>query len=164
MIDIPPFTLSPDSAPTDPSVFYFGVFDGHGGEDCSAFAKDYLHTYIEQSAKALSESGEQKVSAQAQLVSAWKDIVGGYFRRFKPDFRGKGEAGEMEALLTYAFLKADMDFITRTKPWFLTGECALQEGAPKKPTPFKGGSTASIALISTPYELLLRIFFSFRNF
>ncbi|KAG0125783.1 phosphatase 2C-like domain-containing protein [Tuber indicum] len=43
-----------------------------------------------------------------------------------------------------------MDFITRTKPWFLPGESALQEGAPKKPTNFKGGSTASVALISTP--------------
>ncbi|RPA95085.1 protein serine/threonine phosphatase 2C [Choiromyces venosus 120613-1] len=151
VIDIPPFTLAPDSAPTDPSVFYFGLFDGHGGEDCSAFVKDYLHTYIEQSAKAFSENEEQKISMQTQLVSSWKDTVGGYFRRFKPDFEGRGEAGEMEAVLTYAFLKADMDFITRTKPWFLTGEHALQAGgAPKKPIPFKGGSTASIALISTP--------------
>ncbi|KAG0644201.1 hypothetical protein HOY80DRAFT_854842, partial [Tuber brumale] len=83
VIDIPPFTLSPDSAPTDPSVFYFGVFDGHGGEDCSAFVKDYLHTYIEQSFKTFSEGGGQKASTQAQLVSAWKDIVGGYFRRFQ---------------------------------------------------------------------------------
>ncbi|PWW80195.1 protein serine/threonine phosphatase 2C [Tuber magnatum] len=150
VIDIPPFTLSPDSAPTDPSVFYFGVFDGHGGEDCSAFVKDYLHTYIEQSARTFSGSEERKVSTQARLVSAWKDIVGGYFRRFRPDFGGGGEAGEMEALLTYAFLKADMDFITRTKPWFITGESPLQEGALRKPAHSRGGSTASIALISTP--------------
>jgi hypothetical protein len=31
----------------DPQVFYFGVFDGHGGTECSEFLRDRLHGYIE---------------------------------------------------------------------------------------------------------------------
>ena len=34
----------------DPQIFYFGVFDGHGGAQCSDFLRDELHGYIEQAA------------------------------------------------------------------------------------------------------------------
>ena len=35
----------------DPQVFYFGVFDGHGGTECSGFLRESLHSYIEDAAK-----------------------------------------------------------------------------------------------------------------
>ena len=34
----------------DPQVFYFGVFDGHGGTECSGFLREQLHEYIEKAA------------------------------------------------------------------------------------------------------------------
>lgn len=39
-----------DSALGDPQIFYFGVFDGHGGTECSNFLRDELHGYIEEAA------------------------------------------------------------------------------------------------------------------
>lgn len=39
-----------DSASGDPQVFYFGVFDGHGGSECSDFLRDHLHEYIQDAA------------------------------------------------------------------------------------------------------------------
>jgi protein phosphatase PTC6 len=32
----------------DPQVFYFGVFDGHGGAECSGFLREQLHEYLEK--------------------------------------------------------------------------------------------------------------------
>ena len=32
----------------DPQVFYFGVFDGHGGSECSGFLREQLHDYLEK--------------------------------------------------------------------------------------------------------------------
>lgn len=155
---VPAATHRPPPPPGDPSVFYFAVFDGHGGEDCSRFLKDHLHAYIEETGKvfglcapatAADEFEARRTSTQDLLVSQWKDTVGGYFRRFQPDF---GDRLAVEGVLMYAFLKTDMDFITKTWPWFLRGENTTGEitadpnaGA----NPFKGGSTASLALIST---------------
>lgn len=144
-------------------MFYFGVFDGHGGEDCSRFLKDHLHAYIEESSKVLglgpatktvpaaeaASLDERRIAMQDRLMAQWKDTVGGYFRRFQPDF---GDRLAVEAVLMYAFLKTDMDFITKTWPWFLRGKAATdsQPADPgTKANPFKGGSTASLALIST---------------
>lgn len=39
-----------DSVLGDPQIFYFGVFDGHGGTECSSFLRDELHGYIEEAA------------------------------------------------------------------------------------------------------------------
>lgn len=39
-----------DSALGDPQIFYFGIFDGHGGTECSSFLRDELHGYIEEAA------------------------------------------------------------------------------------------------------------------
>ncbi|KAI5844403.1 phosphatase 2C-like domain-containing protein [Morchella snyderi] len=162
VIDIPTFAApSPikpkvPPPPGDPSVFYFGVFDGHGGEDCSRFLKENLHTYIEEGAKnfGLGKEGEpdecEKIrhDTQEELVAQWRDTVGGYFRRFKPDF---GPIADVEGVLMYAFLRADMDFITKVG----TGDDGksapetVDNGNKTKVNPFKGGSTASIALIST---------------
>ena len=39
------------SASGDPQVFYFGVFDGHGGNECSGFLREQLHVYLEEAAR-----------------------------------------------------------------------------------------------------------------
>lgn len=255
---------SADSAFGDPQVFYFGVFDGHGGSECSEFLRDELHGYIEEAAAefelgsslrgkqstSLSDprpperpqasrapkrkriemaggevkermnipskevagvaeeapkqeplKGEEPVPVEADvckavkleqgLVAEYKNTVGGYFRRFKPEYfdipdarsasdpdSGSGNTGDgcknttvtLEAVLTYAFLRADLDFITaqarkhdRDDPYVDDHPLNKDEvfGEPSHmppsgqntiggPARFKGGSTASVALISTP--------------
>ena len=128
----------------DPQVFFFGVFDGHGGAECSEFLRDRLHGYIEEAALLFGmESslqpgksqntgvgdaeggvmGEQDAeSLQKSLVTTWGETVGGYFRRFKPEYfpalnnfangssSTKISHNSIETVLAYAFLKADLDF------------------------------------------------------
>ena len=130
----------------DPQVFYFGVFDGHGGSECSEFLRDRLHGYVEEAALLFGmESSLQKdkdhwntdseggvmgaqdaEDLQKSLVLSWRETVGGYFKRFRPEYfhaisdGGNGDGGEtatmnnssIETVLTYAFLKADLDFTT----------------------------------------------------
>jgi protein phosphatase PTC6 len=263
----PKENTSAEGASGDPQVFYFGVFDGHGGDECSKFLKEDLHTYIEgavgefelgsslkknprekghdagsagleragvsdiklsfkgkESLDAVSTKtgddvkgslevpsrnqegilempdageavqGEEPQAAPANkpkaaelemsLINQWKSTVGGYFRRFKPDYfdlpsnRGSepgknakaapSQSISIETVLMYAFLRADLDFITAqaSKPdpdSSSSSDLPLNNdeilGRPSHvapshriggPTRFKGGSTASVALISTP--------------
>jgi protein phosphatase PTC6 len=226
-----------DSASGDPQVFYFGVFDGHGGNECSAFLSQEMHRYMEEATKlfelesSLSSkkstngiggeegptgnpskvSGEEALDSietytpseqqptskpidsappvkqsdsiqkaeelERKLVKNWRELVGGYFRRFKPDHfstsaGGKGYSTEqadkgisIETVLEYAFLKADFDFVSaqvgkRDEDSVLSdraindGDILDQPSRPSKhiggPERFKGGSTCSIALVSTP--------------
>ncbi|KAI9673755.1 MAG: hypothetical protein M1829_003992 [Trizodia sp. TS-e1964] len=253
---------SAHGASSDPQVFYFGAFDGHGGTECSAFLREHLHEYVEDAARqfnlqstlkktrispkpdanvlnqatspsrssspsalykdpttsvigsqsllepnvAQSTNGSQErlqdsppqhmqqkspIELEQKLVSQWKG-VGGYFRRFKPLYfsvegggRGyskarntsdskqatpksklidEGIAG-IETIMMYAFLKADLDFVTaqasRMDEDVVRSEKALNDGdifgEPSKssghtagPRRFKGGSTCSLAMISTP--------------
>lgn len=247
---------SADSAFGDPQIFYFAVFDGHGGNQCSDFLKAELHGYIEEAANdfelksslkahrtpgsggapkqtlptpilADSEAGgergldkvEMKDSAQVkhkidipvakdgtieevekpapidsaepkaakgneskalqlqrELIQEYKELVGGYFRRCSPEhfsLQHDPESPEppvtIESVLTYAFLRADLDFIAAQArkpdpddPYI--SDTALNKddvlGSPSHLPPsghgiggkarFKGGSTASVAMISTP--------------
>ncbi|KAI1851714.1 hypothetical protein JX266_003176 [Neoarthrinium moseri] len=246
---------SADSAFGDPQIFYFAVFDGHGGSECSEFLRDELHGYIEETAtefelksslrshkkqsksiqqqpptpiladrEAGGDKGLDKVEMkdaqqvehkaeipatnkhgaieevenadsidslkpkparaneskalrlQRELVKEYKSTVGGYFRRFSPqhfnlqqDPESSEPAVTIESVLTYAFLRADLDFITAQArkpdpddPY--VSDTALNKdevlGSPHHAPPsghgigghsrFKGGSTASVALISTP--------------
>lgn len=257
---------SAGGASGDPQVFYFGVFDGHGGAECSDFLRERLHTYIEQSAEsfklqsslqkakgrdtsngpapgAYEADDEQQRQSKAALDSVeisksetpqavedqthgdgkgskpshhapypgdppliqsasrqnvrnlekeltrkWKDLVGGYFRRFKPAYfsiysgyqklgeesDAMKEAGEdvdggaaIEEVLTYAFLKADYDFVSAQAAKHsenrdnVRAERPLNDGdilgEPSKlaghiggPSRFKGGSTCSVVMVSTP--------------
>ncbi|KAK4545303.1 hypothetical protein LTR36_003483 [Oleoguttula mirabilis] len=212
----------------DPQVFYFGVFDGHGGSECSAFLRERLHGYVEEAALLFGmESSLQRDSTadadsldseggimgaqdaedlQKSLVSSWRETVGGYFKRFKPEYfpavsnHGSAEPpitlnnSSVETVLTYAFLKADLDFTAAQASKHTGSEEKPQRSSiddpvlsdrplndndmlfhPDKPASqnlryrssrpssspdlkapiggqkrFKGGSTASIALISTP--------------
>ena len=223
----------------DPQVFYFGVFDGHGGAECAEFLQERLHGYVEEAAllfgveSSLRKDGEEggddwgedgggvmgaqdAEDLQKSLVSSWRETVGGYFKRFRPehfpavtrrrsdpssdDRTATSEAetknNAMETVLTYAFLKADLDFTTaqaskHTATQSRTPRTSMDDPVlsdrplndndmlfhptrpasqnlrqpPKTPRPsstpdlalpiggptrFSGGSTASIALISTP--------------
>ncbi|KKY14900.1 putative protein phosphatase 2c [Phaeomoniella chlamydospora] len=247
----------------DPQVFYFGVFDGHGGEECSGYLTERLHEYIEKTSREFelqsslerrekelqhqvtpgqdpdervsktalnaveTANGEQNttedpgssrnrtskpsqqeyhqsypgdpplvqevnkgkiVSMEKKLVDDWKTLVGGYFKRFKPAYfsmfsgyqalaepsdalRQSGTSinagAAIEEVLTYAFLKADLDFVAAQaakedegrdmakadraiNDSDILGQASRlkdQIGGPKR---FKGGSTCSVALISTP--------------
>ncbi|CAK7567193.1 MAG: Protein phosphatase 2C 6 [Sporothrix epigloea] len=224
--------ITADGAGGDPQIFYFAVFDGHGGTECSNFLRDELHGYIEEAAtefgltsslrhksismtavgKASSDApveqgkdsddmdtdisgrisvdGEQPkdfhlknaIELQRELLREYRSIVGGYFRRFKPACFVGDEAlpssGQttpspppvtIESVLTYAFLRADLDFVSAQAqkpdpddPYVSDFPLNQDEilGAPHHQPPsghaiggrvrFKGGSTASIALISTP--------------
>ncbi|CAD6505692.1 BgTH12-01182 [Blumeria graminis f. sp. triticale] len=231
-----------DSASGDPQVFYFGVFDGHGGSECSEFLKKRLHDYVEcialryrmvsslqvnpknwsqldslspmhtqdkrighfekldkvppdvkshfstsintcrlknlytSSADSTEESvnlisNEESINElERSLVQQWKEMVGGYFRRFRPEYftLPPDTPTSIESILMYAFLKADLDFISAqvhkpTRPERPSPLKSLDNKASKYsvkmepspnciggPTRFIGGSTASIAMISTP--------------
>ncbi|XWW94825.1 hypothetical protein V2A60_002773 [Cordyceps javanica] len=233
-----------ESQSGDPQIFYFGVFDGHGGTQCSTFLRDELHGYIEEVSntfglesslrkqkpgreadgggglltkeKALRsvplkkpEEVEDKVEdpdtasmrhapkhgqplqsedavpaklhdypkavqLERDLVAEYADTIGGYFRRFNPehfdlsDDASHNSVVSFESALTYAFLRADLDFVSAQARKADPDDLRVSDspvnsdeilGAPHATpsghgiggaTRFKGGSTASVALISTP--------------
>ncbi|KAE8355319.1 phosphatase 2C-like domain-containing protein [Aspergillus coremiiformis] len=199
-----------ETASGDPQIFYFGVFDGHGGNECSTFLENTLHEYIQDSAamfeleSSLKNNWEghhpkdtelssgslplfQTANSQRigelekHLVRDWRTLVGGYFKRFVPphfSHIGKGARGEptllsdppegatIEEVLEYAFLRTDLEFVSaqaakQGDELESVGYPVYQDNILYGPdrTPslhiggvqrFKGGSTASIALISTP--------------
>ncbi|CAK7209559.1 Protein phosphatase 2C 6 [Sporothrix curviconia] len=239
--------ITADGAGGDPQIFYFAVFDGHGGTECADFLRDELHGYIEETAADFgltsslrrkgrggaavggassvaaadnkekdsddsdsgsssrgaedSEQPEQDhtttaINLQRELLQEYRSTVGGYFRRFKPACFADGIAlpssrraasspspplpsapmsssptppVTIESVLTYAFLRADLDFVSAQArkpdpddPYVSDFPLNQDEilGAPHHQPPsghgiggpvrFKGGSTASVALISTP--------------
>ncbi|CAK7203286.1 Protein phosphatase 2C 6 [Sporothrix eucalyptigena] len=230
--------ITADGAGGDPQIFYFAVFDGHGGTECADFLRDELHGYIEEAAADFgltsslrrkahggaavgassaaaekesddsdsasssgAEDGEQAeedhvtkaINLQRELLQEYRGTVGGYFRRFKPACFANGIAlpsssrtsasstpsppmsssptspVTIESVLTYAFLRADLDFVSAQArkpdpddPYVSDFPLNQDEilGAPHHQPPsghgiggpvrFKGGSTASVALISTP--------------
>lgn len=222
-----------DSATGDPQVFYFGVFDGHGGDKCSIWLKDHLHQYLENSADAFalqstlkgkhSEAGptssqtqetnpKAAETIQKNLIDSWRETVGGYFRRFQPDYLPTESGGRgiplrastitksnnltdtpstrspdpegtppttpssLESIFDYSFLRADLDFITASSSLQPSSKTKTPDPTPPNQPPedsseaedededefslgrhthhsaqpFLGGSTCSIALISTP--------------
>ncbi|KAL4913489.1 phosphatase 2C-like domain-containing protein [Aspergillus aurantiobrunneus] len=208
----PPENRGADSASGDPQVFYFGVFDGHGGSECSTFLRNTLHEYIQDTAaefelqsslrKAVEESsfkdgsdspwGELPIRQgsnalrvrrlEKSLVQNWRNLVGGYFKRFVPpnfshltklpaEGEEKPESNNdigvtIEEILEYAFLRADLDFVSAQaareddefanvcRPLYqddiLYGPARSQSLKLTGLRRFKGGSTASAVLISTP--------------
>ncbi|MCJ1374076.1 hypothetical protein MMC20_005306 [Loxospora ochrophaea] len=211
---------SAEGASGDPQVFYFGLFDGHGGTECSGFLRESLHEYIEDAVRKfqlqsslkgpeqkMSRSNDREESSQSNaktqsapgtanqpepgesnslppeatgssspatalitaLLSTWRDTVGGYFRRFSPPalFPTPSHPLSIPTIITYAFLSADLSFITAQARKSTTSTDPVLSDAPlnasdvwhspshrlaANPTtpPFKGGSTCSLALISTP--------------
>ena len=106
---------------------------------------------------------------QANLVQSWKRTVGGYFRRFQPSaFASPPEKPTIGTILTHAFLQTDLSFLLAqirlssqdTDPVrsdaplnandTLYSPSHFPSSDPHIKKPFIGGSTASIALLSTP--------------
>ncbi|KAG6152585.1 hypothetical protein E4U11_007386 [Claviceps purpurea] len=246
---------SADSVLGDPQIFYFGVFDGHGGSQCSHFLRDELHGYVEEAARdfglqsslcrktpgrkgqgtteaqqlasttttptpttkdealdSIHMKSAQEVEQDANLPSpnstmskpdhssplpsaeslevqsqditkaielerhllqSYGSTIGGYFRRFSPEHfelsrseeSDKPTSVSVESSLAYAFLRADLDFVSAQArkadpdhsdlPLNDDEILGMPHATPSGhgiggPTRFKGGSTASIALISTP--------------
>ena len=199
---------SAESASGDPQVFYFGVFDGHGGTDCSGYLREKLHESIEETARkyelkstlnATTNKADNRAEKEAQpqkkedddraeratgtdstscdpsiadrlqtaLIKSWKETVGGYFRRFKPTYFSSDSKLTIATVLTYAFLQTDLSFLlaqlrlTSDANDLVASDRPLNANddlhSPSLPPPpmqhkkpFRGGSTASIALISTP--------------
>lgn len=199
-----------DTASGDPQVFYFGIFDGHGGSECSTFLQENLHEYIQNTAadfelQSSLRTNQQRVSSgeaatasgatstlpvmqeanrkrigdlEKSLVQNWRRLVGGYFKRFKPPqftYYGPDNSTEntaskgyvaIEEVMEYAFLRADLDFVKaqaakRDDDLALAEKPLNEDEILHSPsltrTPkiggrsrFKGGSTGSIAMISTP--------------
>ncbi|KAK6540023.1 hypothetical protein TWF694_008856 [Orbilia ellipsospora] len=122
------------------SVFFFGMYDGHGGDVCSKFLQQHLHDYLEATSKSFGlqqpPTPPKPISKlelqhlQGNLNDSWRQTVGGYFRRFKPDYDSahdhlgnkvekakprnihEPQPPTFENLLAYSFLKADLDFIS----------------------------------------------------
>lgn len=199
---------SQDNANGDPQVFYFGVFDGHGGTECSGYLRERLHQSIEETARQYglkstlsgtsSKANEKAIEStstqrkenqnvtdkatgtnptssnfskanklQDTLMNSWKQTVGGYFRRFKPTAFTPDSKPTIAKVLTHAFLQTDLSFllaqlrlssddddpVASDRP--LNANDDLHSPSQRLATaqnkkPFKGGSTASIALVSTP--------------
>ena len=199
---------SAESASGDPQVFYFGVFDGHGGTDCSGYLRERLHESIEETARKYelkstlngttneADSGAKKEvksqekeeddeagratgtdstdcgpsiaeRLQTALIKSWKETVGGYFRRFKPTNFSSDSNPTIATILTHAFLQTDLSFllaqlrltsddndpVASDRPLNANDDLhspSLPPHSTQHKKPFRGGSTASIALISTP--------------
>ncbi|KAJ5983290.1 hypothetical protein N7481_005389 [Penicillium waksmanii] len=204
VIDVPAFAKRPPASLTikRSKIFYFGIFDGHGGSECSTFLKENLHEYIQDTAaefevssvlrnKQLQIGGADSLPVlqagnrqligdlEKSLVQNWRRLVGGYFKRFKPaTFSYYGSDSDvdpetapdgkvsMEEILEYAFLRADLDFVkaqaAKRDDDLVLAEKPLNEDeilhspsltrSPKigGRSRFKGGSTGTTAMISTP--------------
>ncbi|KAG5922223.1 hypothetical protein E4U61_005590 [Claviceps capensis] len=251
---------SADSVLGDPQIFYFGVFDGHGGSQCSHFLRDELHGYVEEAARDFglqsslcrktpgrkgqgnteakqvtstttvttttthtpitkdealdsihmksaqdveqdvklpspnstmnkpdhssplpsaeslevqSQDITKAIELERHLLQSYGSTIGGYFRRFSPEHfelsrseeSDKPASVSVESSLAYAFLRADLDFVSAQArkadpdhsdlPLNDDEILGMPHATPSGhgiggSTRFKGGSTASIALISTP--------------
>ncbi|KAJ5091296.1 hypothetical protein NUU61_006166 [Penicillium alfredii] len=226
VIDIPSFakrppasltirrSRSPDSASSresraaetargDPQVFYFAVFDGHGGSECSTFLKETLHEYIQNASvefellsslqtkrhqttigpemptaidalPVLQQGNRRRIGdLEKGLVQNWRRLPP-HFSYYMDDASEAADAADaiisngsvsIEEIMEYAFLRADLDFVkaqaAKRDDDLVQAEKPLNEDeilhSPSQTRPkiggrsrFKGGSTGSVAMISTP--------------
>ncbi|UKZ80574.1 hypothetical protein TrVFT333_008336 [Trichoderma virens FT-333] len=116
---------------------------------------------------------KKAISLKKGLVQDYRASIGGYFRRFQPEHFNLSDDGDnntisIEEALEYAFLRADLDFVSAQARKVDPDDSRVSDrpvnndeilGKPHATpsghsiggtTRFKGGSTASIVLISTP--------------
>ncbi|KAG7195689.1 uncharacterized protein KQ657_002070 [Scheffersomyces spartinae] len=65
------------SLPNDRTVFNFGIYDGHGGDNCS----EYISTHLPSKVERVDELC-QVTAQQDKLFAAYRDNVGGYWKRW----------------------------------------------------------------------------------
>jgi protein phosphatase PTC6 len=141
-----------------------------GKEALKAIDTDSEQTSEPSKESPQSQGGDTEAIASLEktLVKSWSTLVGGYYRRFKPKHfsvyeKSTHQSGtSIEEVLMYSFLKADYDFVSAQaakrdqEKDVVRAERPLNDGdilgvphvgGDKQ---FKGGSTASLALVSTP--------------
>ena len=123
--------------------------------------------YSTTTSSSISQPGSQQISAnlQSALMKSWRDTVGGYFRRFQPQAFSpmSSQSPSICTILTHAFLAADLSFLSTQLRRSLSADDPVLADLPLNASdnlsspslsatkiPFKGGSTCSVALISTP--------------
>ncbi len=122
--------------------------------------------YSTKSASAApSDSQQSSVALQSALMKSWRETVGGYFRRFQPPAFSPpaSQTPSICTILTHAFLAADLSFLSTQLRRSLSADDPVLADLPlnaaddlsspslsSSKAPFKGGSTCSVALISTP--------------
>ncbi|KAK2589801.1 Protein phosphatase 2C 6 [Conoideocrella luteorostrata] len=124
-----------------------------------------------ESVPVQSQNIEKAIQLERDIVTAYGSTIGGYFRRFNPEHFDLSHKGarpasvSVESSLEYAFLRADLDFVSAQarkadpddsdQPLNDDEILGMPHATPSGhgiggSTRFKGGSTASVALISTP--------------
>ncbi|KAL8976639.1 MAG: hypothetical protein Q9177_006811, partial [Variospora cf. flavescens] len=144
---------SAESASGDPQVFYFGIFDGHGGTECSGFLKEKLHEYIEEAVQKYSlestlgrntnHSDQQKKKAEAALPIAEKsnnDSAG--------EVDGDGNTGTR--------LRASRDRATSFPTSDPIKDVSSSKNGPSTSTPPSPPSSASTEDVSSLQKKLIR--------
>lgn len=121
----PPESRGAESASGDPQVFYFGVFDGHGGSECSDFLKDRLHEYLQDAAAKFElQSSLRKPSASARGDSVAvnpkldKDGHVGFHHASLPILQvaNRQKIGELETNLVHDWKSLVGGYFKRFKP------------------------------------------------
>ncbi|KAF2247075.1 protein phosphatase 2c [Trematosphaeria pertusa] len=64
------------TASGDPQVFYFGVFDGHGGSECADFLREELHSYIEAATRLFELESSLKRKGPMERYVGWPSSMG----------------------------------------------------------------------------------------
>ncbi|KAF3355459.1 hypothetical protein VdG1_04144 [Verticillium dahliae VDG1] len=81
-----------DSALGDPQIFYFGVFDGHGGNECSEFLRDELHGYIEEASSDFGLQSSLRRTQEPRIGLGQKDEEANDAN--EPDMKSEDEVRE----------------------------------------------------------------------
>ncbi|KAK9364450.1 phosphatase 2C-like domain-containing protein [Lipomyces kononenkoae] len=98
------------STPPERQVFFYAVFDGHGGSECSEFLAHQLATYVETA----------DLNELETLERGWKENIGGYWARWRghlDKFRSHmSKDSDLLLRIPIAFLQADYDFTMAERP------------------------------------------------
>ncbi|KAK9247227.1 phosphatase 2C-like domain-containing protein [Lipomyces tetrasporus] len=98
------------AAPPERQVFFYSVFDGHGGSECSEFLAQNLATYIENA----------DLNSIDALERNWKENIGGYWTRWRghlEKFRSRmSKDSDLLLRIPVSFLQADYDFTMAERP------------------------------------------------
>jgi protein phosphatase PTC6 len=114
-----------ESASGDPQVFYFGVFDGHGGSECSDFLRDRLHEYLQDAAAEFEVQSSLRnpstsTSRDAVVVGSKVDKDGhvGFHHASLPilQMANRQKIGELETKLLHNWKSLVGGYFRRFKP------------------------------------------------
>ncbi|KAK9492014.1 phosphatase 2C-like domain-containing protein [Lipomyces doorenjongii] len=97
-------------APPERQVFFYSVFDGHGGSECSDFLAQNLATYVENA----------DLHSIERLERGWKENIGGYWTRWRghlEKFRSRmSKDSDLLLRVPISFLQADYYYTMAERP------------------------------------------------